>query len=144
MSSSHDKWLLLDTHIWIWLMNGDQQALPQAVLEAIDQASQGGRVGIAAISIWEIGMLEAKGKIRLNKRCLDWVQEALDAPGVHLLPLTPEVAVESSRLPGNFHGDPADRILAATARLLGATFVTKDLKLLEYGNQGFFAVMPAI
>ena len=89
-------------------------------------------------------MLEAKGRIRLNKRCLDWLQESLGAPGVHLLPPTPEIAVESSRLPGNFHGDPADRILAATARLLEATFLTKDLKLLEYGNQGFFTVMSAL
>jgi len=144
MRSSHVQWLLLDTHVWIWLMNGDEQALPEAVIEAVDQASQSGRVGIAAISIWEVGMLEAKGRIRLNKPCLDWVQEALNAPGVRLLPLTPEIAVESSRLPGNFHGDPSDRILAATARLLKATLVTKDLKLLGYGNQGFFAVMPVL
>lgn len=142
MSSPQDKLLLLDTHIWIWLMNGDAQKLSQACRDAIDQSSNGGKLRISAISVWEVGMLEVKGRIRLSKSCLDWVQEALSAPGTHLLPLTPEIAVESSRLPGNFHGDPADRILAAAARILEATLVTKDTKLIEYGNQGFFGVLP--
>ena len=79
-------------------------------------------------------MLEAKGRIRLAKDCLAWVHDALTSPGISLVPLTPEIAVESSRLPGTFHGDPADRILVATARLLGATLLTRDAKILTYGK----------
>jgi len=79
-------------------------------------------------------MLEAKGRIRLSKDCLAWVHDALASPGISLVPLTPEIAVESCRLPGTFHGDPADRILVATARLLGATLLTRDTGILAYGK----------
>lgn len=87
-------------------------------------------------------MLDAKGRIRLAKDCLAWVREALGAPGVSLVPLTPEIAVESSRLPGEFHGDPADRILVATARLLGAALLTRDERILAYGKRKHVSVMP--
>lgn len=133
--------LVLDTHIWIWLLNGDADRLSEESLSAIEVAGQSAQLGVCAISIWEVGMLESKGRLRLSKGCLDWVREALSAPGLRLLPLTPEIAIESSRLPGQIHGDPADRILAATARILNATLVTKDLKLLEYGEQSYLSVL---
>ena len=88
-------------------------------------------------------MLESKGRLQLKKTCLDWVREALKAPKVSLIPLTPEIAVESSRLPGDIHGDPSDRILAATSRVLGATLVTKDRQLQAYGQQSFISVIAA-
>ena len=84
-------------------------------------------------------MLEAKGRVRLSEPCLEWVRKALTAPGLCLLPLTPEIAVESSRLPGVMHKDPADRMLAATARILGGVLVTQQL--LDYGSQGFVSVL---
>ncbi|MEM9137736.1 MAG: type II toxin-antitoxin system VapC family toxin [Cyanobacteria bacterium P01_F01_bin.42] len=133
--------LILDTHIWIWLLNGSVDRLSQEGLEAIAQASTSGQIGICAISVWEVSMLEAKGRLRLSKGCLDWVREALSAPGVRLLELTPEIAIESSRLPGEIHGDPADRILASTARILNGTLVTQDQKLLEYGAQSYLSVI---
>ena len=79
-------------------------------------------------------MLEAKGRIRLSSPCGQWVEEALATPGLTLVPLTPEIALDSSRLPGDFHGDPADRIIAATARRMGARLLTRDEKLLAYGR----------
>ena len=79
-------------------------------------------------------MLEAKGRIRLGSPCQQWVEEALATPGLTLVPLTPEIALDSSRLPGDFHGDPADRIIVATARRLGARLLTRDEKLLAYGH----------
>ena len=88
-------------------------------------------------------MLESKGKIQLRKNCLDWIREALSAPKVSLLQLTPEIAIESSRLPGSIHGDPADRILAATSRLVNADLVTKDRKLQQYGEQSYISVIKA-
>ena len=132
--------LLLDTHIWIWATNGEKERLSQECLAALSQASHRS-LGVSAISVWEVGMLEAKGRIRLSQTCLDWARQALAAPRLRLVQLTPEMAIESSRLPGDIHGDPADRILAATARLLGATLVTQDQKLLEYGEQSFISVM---
>ncbi len=87
-------------------------------------------------------MLEARGKIKFNVNCMDWVDEALSAPGISLEPLSPEIAIESSRLPGDFHGDPADRIIVATARKLGATLVSSDKEILEYSGEGYIKTLP--
>ncbi|MBW4552119.1 MAG: type II toxin-antitoxin system VapC family toxin [Aphanocapsa sp. GSE-SYN-MK-11-07L] len=133
--------LVLDTHIWVWLLNGDAQRLSEEGLAAIEQASQFGQLGVSAISVWEVGMLEAKGRIRFAQLCIDWVREALSVPGLRLLPLTPEIAIESSHLPGQIQGDPADRILAATTRILDATLVTQDRQLLDYGAQSYISVI---
>jgi PIN domain nuclease of toxin-antitoxin system len=133
--------LILDTHIWIWAINGNVDRLSSEGLEAIETASQNNQLGVCAISVWEVGMLESKGRVQLGKVCLDWVRDALSAPGLRLLPLTPEIAIESSRLPGGLHGDPADRILAATSRIMKATLVTKDLKLLDYASQSFMSAI---
>jgi PIN domain nuclease of toxin-antitoxin system len=98
-----EKVLLLDTHVWLWLVSG-AEPLRRSVLSAVEGAARRGRIRVSAISVWEVAMLEAKGRIRLAKDCLAWVQEALSAPGTSLVPLMPEIAVESSRLPGEFHG----------------------------------------
>ncbi len=100
--------ILLDTHTWIWLINGDEQLKSSEALPLIEQAAQLSNVKVSAISVWEVSMLEGKGRISFSMDCLDWVKQALDAPGLSLVPLTPEIAVLSSRLPGDFHGDPAD------------------------------------
>jgi PIN domain nuclease of toxin-antitoxin system len=133
--------LILDTHIWLWAINGNVDRLSSEGLKAIETASQNSQLGVCAISVWEVGMLESKGRVQLGKVCLDWVRDALSAPGLRLLPLTPEIAIESSRLPGGLHGDPADRILAATSRIMKATLVTKDLKLLDYASQSFMSAI---
>ena len=86
-------------------------------------------------------MLESRGRIRFTRDCLDWVRQALGAPGLHLLPLSPEVAVASSRLPGSFHGDQADRMLTATARVHNLRLVTYDERILEYGASRYVAVL---
>lgn len=80
-------------------------------------------------------MLASKGRLRLSGDHLEWVKNALQIPGLSLIALTPEAAMEASNLPGQFHGDPADRLLVATARHLGATLVTADECILEYGRQ---------
>lgn len=139
-SSQHSSYLVLDTHVWLWLVSEKVENLSDASQGAIAAAE---RIGISAVSVWEVGMLEAKGRIQLHKNCLDWVREALSAPKVALIPLTPEIAIESSRLPGAMHGDPSDRILAATTRLEGASLVTKDRQLQRYGQQSLLSVIEA-
>lgn len=134
--------VLLDTHVWVWLLNGEAGRLSPAALAAIEAAQARGAVHVAAISLWEVAMLESRGRLRLNVDCLAWVREALAAPGTRLAPLTPEVAVGSAYLPGAFHGDPADRLLVATARALDLTLVTKDERILAYGAAGYVAVVP--
>jgi PIN domain nuclease of toxin-antitoxin system len=132
--------LLLDTHIWVWLMNGNSEELGAATVRTLEEATSYGGVYVSAVSVWEVAMLESKGRIRLSRDCLDWVRDALGAPGLHLLPLSPEVAVASSRLPGVFHGDPADRILTASARLHQLTLVTHDERILAYGAEQYVSV----
>lgn len=127
--------LLLDTHYWIRLQLGINDGFTPRVLRAVEQAAHAGRLLISVISAWELGMLEAKGRIQLQMSCEQWVKEALATPGLSVAPLTPEIAVESSRLPGTFHGDAADRMIVATARGWGATLLTQDKKLLAYGRQ---------
>ena len=133
-SAATENLILLDTHVWIWLINGNEPLKSSKALPLIKQAAQLSHVKVSAISVWEVSMLEAKGRISLSMNCLDWVKKALDAPGISLVPLTPEIAVLSSRLPGDFHGDPADRIIVATAMSLGASLVTKDGKILSYSE----------
>lgn len=88
-------------------------------------------------------MLEAKGRLRFDRDCREWVRAALALPGIALAPFTPEIAVESTRLPGEFGGDPADRILVATARLLGARLATRDRRILDYGRTVSLALIRA-
>jgi PIN domain nuclease of toxin-antitoxin system len=69
------------------------------------------------------------------------VKEALATPGLVLAPITPEIALESSRLPRPFHGDPADRIIVATARRMAARLMTRDQKLIQYARKCHFAIL---
>lgn len=88
-------------------------------------------------------MLESKSRIRMSKDCRQWIKEALAAPGIILQPLTAEIAVESTRLPGEFHQDPADRIIVATARDLGVPLVTVDRQILAYSEKKYVRTLPA-
>lgn len=135
--------LLLDTHVWIWVMEGMREMLSKPTVEEIGQASEWGGVRVSAISVWEVAMLEAKGRIALSRPIRKWVEEALTAPGTQFVNLSPAAAIESTHLPGALHGDPADRILVATARVAGATLVTRDVRILEYGRGGYLSVMDA-
>lgn len=133
--------LLLDTHVWLWFALGDAERLSASVRKKIEAAAHDGKLAVAAISIWEIGMLEAKGRIALGLPCEKWVTAALALPGLRLIGLEPEIAVASSRLPGGMHGDPADRMLAATARARDAVLASADERLVEYGRAGLMRVM---
>ena len=141
MSSAAATPLLLDTHYWIWLQFGTRERLTGPVQKAIDEAGASGNLLLSVMSIWELGLLEAKGRIQLDVPCEQWVREAMAMPGLSLAPLTPEIALASSRLPQPFHGDPDDRIIVATARTMGARLVTRDSRILEYGRKRHVAVL---
>ncbi|NNM83398.1 MAG: type II toxin-antitoxin system VapC family toxin [Burkholderiales bacterium] len=133
--------LLLDTHAWLWFALGDASRISPHAREEIESASREGRLAVSVISVWEIAMLEAKGRIALGIPCEKWVESALSLPGLRLIDLDPGIAVASSRLPGEIHVDPADRILAATARSKNAVLATADLRLIEYGKSGYVRVL---
>ena len=122
--------IVLDTHIWVWWVHEDER-LTQAQREAIT-ANETDTVGISAISCWEIAKLVEYGRLELPSPLEEWFEQALNYPGVQLLALTPEIAIESTRLPGEFHRDPTDQIIVATARVYGCSLVTLDDKILNY------------
>lgn len=134
--------LLLDTHVLLWSGFKDRH-LGRKAAAAINVASRDGRIRISAITPWEIGLLASKKRINLHLDPLVWVREALSKPGIRLVPLEPEIAVESTRLPFEMHPDPADRMLVATACYLGATLVTADQALLGLSRKGHFRAMDA-
>ena len=138
-----DPAILLDTHCWIWIQFGQVEKFARTARATIEKAARRNALRVSVISVWEIGMLESKGRLELKMNCSEWIQQALATPGLSLVPLSPEVAVESIRLPGRFHGDPADRILVATARIFGLDLMTKDDRLLEYGRQRHIRIVPA-
>jgi PIN domain nuclease of toxin-antitoxin system len=82
-------------------------------------------------------MLQVRGRLTLNKPVKDWVGEALDLTGTVLMPLSADISIESCMLPGVFHADPADRMIVATARVESATILTRDQRIIDYGQQGF-------
>src|SRR6266700_3961717 len=122
--------LLLDTHAAIWITEG--QPLASEASDAIDAAYRADRtIFVSAITAWEIGLLVARNRLGLSTRPELWFQLLLAIPGVRLADLSPDILIASSFLPGEPPRDPADRIILATARDLGATLITRDRMLLK-------------
>jgi PIN domain nuclease of toxin-antitoxin system len=127
--------VLLDTCACIWLMSGDSMtAVSRSVIRAARRARTG--VYVSPITAWEIGTLYSKGRIALTLSPEQWFETLLTLPGVRLADLAPRVLIASTALPGAPPRDPADRIIAATARLFGYRVITRDGKLLSYAAQG--------
>ena len=120
--------ILLDTHIFVWWMN-HQPSLSKSQLKAIEVTTE---IAVSAISLWEIAKLAENGRLALSIPVLDWIQAALSYPTLRLIPLSPEIIVQSTQLPGLFHKDPADQLIVATAMQLGIPLLTKDSKILNY------------
>lgn len=117
--------IVLDTHVWIWWV-ADPARLSKAARSAIEKA----RVrGVCTISVWEVAMLVERGRLVLDREVGDWVRDALAQPGIELLQLTPEIALAAGGAGLALHGDPADRMIAATALAHRARLVTKDERL---------------
>jgi PIN domain nuclease of toxin-antitoxin system len=116
--------IVLDTHAWLWLAS-DPEQLGLSARKALRRERSR---GVAAISCWEVAMLAARGRIDLDRDAVAWMDESLRAERLELLPLTPAVAVASAQLRA-FHGDPADRLIVATALTHGASLVTRDEKI---------------
>lgn len=132
--------VLLDTCAAIWLMNGDPMS--QASRDAIRQAqAEGSGVHVSPISAWEIATLVSKNRLHLTLAPEAWFDRLLSLPGVRLAPLSPAVLIQSAFLPGTPPKDPANRIVAATARALGHTVVTRDTELIPYAASGHLDVV---
>lgn len=130
---------LLDTCAVLWLFNGSDIA-PE-VRDRLTEASARKALHVSPISAWEIGMLAAKERIALSIPVQDWIDQVYKHPGISTAALSEQVLVASSFLPGAMHGDPADRILIATARAEGLTLVTRDSLILSYAQKGHLTAL---
>jgi PIN domain nuclease of toxin-antitoxin system len=133
--------VLLDTCALIWLANGDPMRPDSIAL--IEQAGRRGELLVSPVSAWEIGLLATsrKASIQFLPSPQEWLDALLARPGIRVTPLSAEAALGASYLPGELHGDPGDRLLVSTARVLGATLITRDGRILEYGRAGFVQVL---
>ena len=123
---------LLDTHVLIWWFS-DRLRLSPGQQQVLESASPESPLVVSEISLWEVATLHGLGRIRLTVPLQEWLERATAAPLVRRQGISPAIAAESVVLPDSFHRDPADRILVATARVLGATLLTQDRRIAESG-----------
>ena len=133
---------ILDTHSFLWFAQGNKNELSQQNIKDIEGYAHTHSLYLSAISLWEISMLSKKARISLELPCLKWIEQAVEMPGLEIAALTPAIATESAYLPGEFHGDPADQIIVATARVIHASLITRDEKIINYSKQGYVQTIP--
>ena len=121
---------LLDTHVLIWWLN-DRSRLSPDQHEAVGSANAESPLLVSDISLWEVATLYSLGRIRLAVPLREWLDKATAPPLVRRHGISPAIAAELAALPDSFHRDPADRILVATARVLGATLLTQDRRIVD-------------
>jgi PIN domain nuclease of toxin-antitoxin system len=136
--------ILIDTHVLVWSMQNDPRLGPEArALISAEQAHTDGAVMVSAITPWEIAMVAGKGRLTLGRDLREWMTLALNRKRVRIAPLLPPIAIDAATLPGELHGDPADRIIVATARSLACPLVTMDDKIIRYAEHGHVQVILA-
>ena len=127
--------ILLDTCALLWIAQ-DEPIGAEAVAALDALWLEGLAPLVSPISAWEVGMLSARGRIVLTMSPGRWWREAIERLGLELAPMSPELLIASTQLPGVAPNDPADRIVAATAREQNLRLMTRDSKLLAYGEAG--------
>lgn len=132
--------ILLDIHVLLWLAGGDSK-LGRRALALIAASEESLR--ISAMSYWECAMLSRKGRLTFSKPVAHWLDEAIRKGGIEVVPVTPAIAADAGSLPDPIHSDPSDRIIMATARMLGCPLATSDGKILDYAESGHIQAIDA-
>jgi PIN domain nuclease of toxin-antitoxin system len=134
--------ILLDTQVLVWFAEGDER-LRAAAKKTIGREATEGGVALSPISFWEVVMLIEKERLSLGREVRAWTEAILTQAAIRLEPISPSIAIDAGRLPGGFHGDPADRIIVATARHLGCPLLTTDRKIIAYAEAGHVQAIDA-
>ena len=122
--------VLLDTHVWWWWVTGEHGSSP-AQKRILARASPAEPMLLSDISLWEVATLVSLGRLALTVPLREWIENAAAAPLVQRCAVSPAVAAAVAELPDDFHRDPADRLIVATAQVHGATLLTKDKRILD-------------
>jgi PIN domain nuclease of toxin-antitoxin system len=130
------KGYLLDTHIWLWVQLRVTHEVPAGFFSEVEGWQRLGQAYLSDVSIWEVARLATDGQVNLFTSVDEFSEEAIKDGGLNLLPLATRILIESTRLPGDIHRDPSDRLLVATAREHDLTLVTRDKDILRYAKQG--------
>ena len=120
--------IILDTHAWIWWPVGSSKLTVKA-RRAIEQDDE---IGVYSISCWEVAMIVARGRLELDLDVLVWLQQAIASPELGLIPISPQISAMAANLPKSFPGDPADKLIIATALQTKSQLVTKDQRMRSY------------
>ena len=146
MSRTSDVWLpgsrpgfagplLLDTHVWLWYLAGDSERMSVDAVELLQRGAAGSGLLVSDISVSEIGNKAAKGKLTLMPSVSTWVERAQQVSGFSFVSLDRDILLFSTQLPGTVHGDPADRMLIATAALRSVPLITADRLIVAYAQE---------
>lgn len=122
----------LDTHVLLWWASGERDRLSAPAIRAIEAELDGGRILVSSICAWELAMLVDRGRVALSIDTEEWLALAASVEALQFVPVDNDIAIKSVALPGEFHKDPADRIIVATARKFATPLVTADEKILAY------------
>jgi PIN domain nuclease of toxin-antitoxin system len=134
--------ILLDTHFFLWMMEGHEKVSKNpSLLKEISKRIAMREILVSEISLWEIAMLQSKGRIQISEPLESWLEKSINAPGIRAINLSPKIIAESVNLPGDFHSDPSDRLIVASARVYGATLITQDQQIQKYGSNGYIKVL---
>jgi PIN domain nuclease of toxin-antitoxin system len=124
--------LILDTHVWIWAVEGITSKLGTRAVAAIEEAARASTLAVSAISVWELAMLVKRQRLTLATAVTTWIEASLRPPGARIVPIGAAIALDSTQLPDfDHHRDPVDRLIIATARRHG-TLLTCDESLLAW------------
>ncbi|WP_334118933.1 type II toxin-antitoxin system VapC family toxin [Limnobacter sp.] len=124
--------IAIDTHVLIWLATGARQMISKKAMKRITEELQNGEIWVSAISAWEITMLAERERLVLSLDVESWLSKINEIDAIRFQPVNNKIAIESVRLPGEFHKDPADRMIVATARTMGLALITADEKIQAY------------
>jgi PIN domain nuclease of toxin-antitoxin system len=124
--------LLLDTHVWIWTLEGNARKLGRRTRRLLEREASRDALRISPVSIFEVCALHASGRLRLARPLEQWIHAGLQAAGIRLAPLSLEAAIDAGTIDRARVPDPLDRLLAATARQMEATLLTSDARVLDY------------
>ncbi len=123
--------IVLDTHVWVWWLSNPDN-IPSKARKLIADAASDRAVYVSSISAWEVALLVKKDRLRFTMDAQDWIAKSEALPFLHFVPVDTAIALRSVRLVDPFQKDPADRIIVATAVIMGAPLVSSDRRILRY------------